>query len=86
MNDETNEMAEQVAIVLGGVIAGFLEQTEFPIEAVLAGCHAQIITEMVTRFGGPMTATCCEQAADRVRNLPSLATSSLAFTPPAGSA
>lgn len=81
-----NEMAEQAAEMIGAMLLRLQGETGFPLDCILAGAHAQIITMMTTTFGGPMTAHCCEQAADRVRSLPSLDAVSLAYSEAAGRA
>ncbi|MFN3952949.1 MAG: hypothetical protein ACK4LQ_00750 [Pararhodobacter sp.] len=81
-----NEMAEQAAEMIGAMLLRLHSETGLPLDCILAGAHAQVITMMTTTLGGPMTAHCCEQAAERVRTLPSLDAVSLAFSEPFGRA
>lgn len=81
-----NEMAEQAADMVGAMLLRLHSETGLPLECVLAGAHAEVIAMMTTALGGPMTAHCCELAAERVRDLPSLDAVSLAFAEAAGRA
>lgn len=83
---EKNELAEQAAEKIGAMLLRLHRETGWPMDCILAGAHAQLIAVMAMNLGGPMTALCCERAAERVRNLPSLDTVSLAFSEPAGRA
>lgn len=80
------ELAEQVADAVRDTLLRLHTEMGLPVEAIISGAHAQIITMMTGILGGPMTAHCCEMAADRVRDLPSLNAVKLAVSPPAGQA
>jgi len=80
------EQAEKAATLTAEALLRVAEESGLPIEAILAGAHAQIVTMMVTTMGGPLTAESCERAAAQVRTLPSLRALSLAFAAPEGHA
>lgn len=81
-SDMANNAAEMVAVML----TQLQRETGIPFECILAGAHAQIVTMMTTTIGGPMAAHCCEAAASRVRNMPSLSAARLALCRTEGSA
>lgn len=80
------EQAEKAATLTADALLRIADESGLPIEAILAGAHAQIVTMMVTTMGGPVTAKSCERAAAQVRTLPSLRALSLAFAAPEGHA
>lgn len=80
------DQAEQAATLIAEALLRIADESGLPIEAILAGAHAQIVTMMVTTMGGPVTAASCERAAARVRTLPSLKALSLAVAVPEGHA
>jgi hypothetical protein len=85
MRDAT-DMAEEAAEMIGRMLVMLHQQSGIPMDCVLAGAHSQVIAMMTASVGGPMTALCCEQAAERVRDWPSLGAASLAFARPSGTA
>lgn len=80
------ELAEQAAEAIRAALLRLHTKDGLPLDCLLIGAHAQIVTMMTTAMGGPMTAQCCERAADRVRSVPSQAAVSLALAQPAGQA
>lgn len=80
---------QQIADAVADEIAAWLREMIVggaPVDALLAGAHAAIITEMVLRLGGPETAAACRRAEARAKDLPSEAAVRLAFSVPRGSA
>jgi hypothetical protein len=80
------EQAESAADLVADALDDLFDRAHMPREVFLAGAHAAIVSLMVHHLGGPLVAHSCEQAAERVRNLPSARAFRLAAAPPAGSA
>lgn len=83
---EQDQMAMKAGEMVGRMILRLHEETGIPIHCILIGAHSQIVGMMSASVGGPMAAMCCEQAADRVRDWPSLDAVSLAYAQPSGTA
>lgn len=81
-----DHLADIAADLTADFVAKLHRDTGMPVELILAGAHAHIITAMVERFGGPMVAASCERAAERVRAMPSRDACALAYAAPAGTA
>lgn len=81
-----DEQIEYTANLVGALLLRVHADTGAPIEAILAGAHAQVATMMVASLGGEETAELLENAAEQVRDLPALGASRLAFLAPAGRA
>lgn len=81
-----SDLADIAADLTVDFIAKLHRDTGVPVELILIGAHAAIVTAMVEHLGGPMVAASCERAAKRVRSMPSRAASALAYAAPAGTA
>ena len=81
-----NEMAEQAATLIGPMLIALQRKTGLSMAAIMVGTHAEIVAMMATTLGGPITAECCDRAARRVRNMPSMEDAGLTFAAPAGHA
>lgn len=79
-------MADDAADFIRRAMQHLHREYGLPWELIAIGAHAQAVSAMAQIVGGPMTAACCERAAERVRNLPSAAAQALAFAAPAGTA
>ena len=89
MSHEPNSPADYAknAAVYAGQLIGLLHQLSGgPLEATLAGLHAYLVTELAVLMGGKKAAAVCENAADRIRDLPPLPLDGLATARPMGSA
>lgn len=87
MTEKTkHELADDAAELVRDVLVNLQRATGIPTDCLLVGAHAQIIAMMTVHLGGPKTAKACEWSADKVRNLPSIHASALAFARPAGRA
>jgi len=86
-DQETDDAAhaDLVADMMSHAV-GQLVQRGWPLDVVLAGVHAFVISEMATTFGRGATAKICTMAAAQVQAMPSLADVTLAAAPPAGRA
>lgn len=87
--DKTQErqaIVDAVSAHIAQVMVDLHQRHGLPWELIAVGAHAQAVVAMTTIMGGPMTAQCCERAANRVRDLPSAAANALAFMPPEGRA
>lgn len=82
----SDHMAHIAADLTADFVAKLHCDTGIPVELILIGAHAAIVTAMVERLGGPMVAASCERAAERVRALPSRQAAELAYAVPAGTA
>lgn len=80
------EIANNVAEKVGASLLRLHQETGFPLECILAGAHAEVITMMASAVGSRATATCCERAAERLRELPEPTEYPLAFVHPVGEA
>lgn len=89
MNDQTNTLAHHAdqAILIGAeLIDKVHELCGGPREAMLAGLHAYLVTELAALLGGKNAAALCENAANRIRHLPPMPMNGLAAAQPMGSA
>jgi hypothetical protein len=91
MSDENTERLAQKSLDAeraGEAVRALLMDLagDMSIDAVLAGAHAEIISNMTWWLGGPATADACRRAIERVQNMPSAAAVALAVMPPAGEA
>lgn len=83
--NDKQQLADAVAAAICDQLRE-LRHAGAPADAVLAGAHAGIITEMVLHLGGPETAAACRRAEVRVKDMPSEGAVALAFSVPRGSA
>lgn len=84
--EDDMKAAEISAFYVAQALSKAMAETGANLNAVLAGANAQIASEMAASFGGKLAAQRFEETAATVRNLPSAAAYSLAFTSPKGSA
>ncbi len=78
-NDERTkvgtDIAERVARLIGQTLAHLRDEHGIPYEIVLAGAHAEIISQMTAHFGGDYTASECTTAATFVSGMPPVGSS-----------
>lgn len=79
------EAAQQAAMALRDLLDE-LTGRGLPLEAIMAGLHAEIVSTMVRVWGGPVTIERMVNAADRIEHLPSAAHVQLMATEAAGRA
>lgn len=79
------EAAEEAAEAIAKEVVR-LHAAGLPIDAVLAGGHAQIVSQMAAIMGGEVAAEACLNAAARVRDIPSALAVQLAAAKPEGNA
>ncbi|ROT99071.1 hypothetical protein [Histidinibacterium lentulum] len=72
------ELSEHAAEAVGAMLLRFQSRSGMPLDVLLAGAHAQIVSMMLTTHGAETAAECCEQVAARLRSLPSLADAEVA--------
>ncbi|WP_210878075.1 hypothetical protein [Roseovarius autotrophicus] len=79
------EAAHQAAMALRDLLDE-LTGRGLPLEAIMAGVHAEIVSTMVCVWGGPATIARMVNAADRIDGLPSALQVRLMAAQPAGRA
>jgi hypothetical protein len=84
--DTRPEAAAMAADLVRELIRQLQDEGGMPTDAVLAGAHAEIVTAITARYGGPAAAMWCARAAEKVRHMPSEAAFLLARATPSGSA
>ena len=80
------EYADNAALYAGELIGLLHSLSGGPRYATLSGLHAYLVTELAVLMGGKKAAAMCENAADRIRDLPPLPLDGLATARPMGSA
>ncbi|TVS04129.1 MAG: hypothetical protein EA407_05580 [Rhodobacteraceae bacterium] len=83
--EKRQQAAEQAAMALRDLLDD-LTARGLPLDAIMAGVHAEIISIMVCVWGGPATIARMVNAADRIDGLPSAQQVRLMAAQPAGRA
>lgn len=78
--------ADLVAFAVHDLLSRLNREAGIPLPVLLAAAHGEIVTRLALAVGGEMAAERCSNAADHVRDIPSLSSLALAFAPPKGSA